>query len=510
MFYLAIKYEWICGNLVNDDLLSQCSALYSTQYGKWSKEKGSKAGTNIKLSITAIKKWLENQNSDIYWASDNGIMIGYAIALRMKTQYGIVSWVTQLVVHEDYRHKNIAKTILHSIWGFTDHFAWGIVSANPYAIRALEKATRRRSDPIRIKHNIKKILNIGVENIPYIFSDIEYDIKEGLSAINTCFYVDHSNVDDMIDNVVSDTVPWSLGKLKEGWEWIAFTFNDQLPFELSEEEINNLLDSCDSVAHTAYSRMIVTPSQQWMNHTINNVDYILSKVSISYESKIIDWGCGQGRHTIELAKRGYDVTAIDYVEKNIEIAEKCADSSLNISWYVEDCRKVKIAQQFDLALCLYDVVGTYADYENNMLIIKNIYKHLKKGGIAFISVMNRHLTEAIAKNTFILKEEPNRLLSLKPSQTMEQTGNIFDPDYYLLDKDKGVVYRREQFRVGRSLPVELIVRDKRFYESEIIDLCKSVGFKVDEIRFVNASKWETSLNPTDSKAKEILVKLSKV
>ncbi|MBR6069047.1 MAG: GNAT family N-acetyltransferase [Ruminococcus sp.] len=506
---MSIEYHWMCGNLVEDELLSKCSDLYSTQYGKWSESFGSKAGDSIKLSVDAIKRWFENNNSDLYWACDKGVMIGYAIALRIVTKNGTISWVTQLVVHENYRHRNIAKTILHSIWGFSNHFAWGIVSANPYAIRALEKTTRRRSDPIRIKHNIKKLLNIGIENIPYITSDTEYDIKDGLSAINTCFYVDHSNVDDMIESVVSDTVPWKLGSLKEGWEWIAFTFNDQLPFELSEEEINNLLNSSDKVVHTAYSRMALTPSQKWMNHTVNNVDYILENYNSAPNAKIIDWGCGQGRHAIEFAKRGYNVTAIDYIEKNIENASKNANDSLKITWLYDDCRKVDLHQQFDLALCLYDVVGTYTDVENNLLILKNIFNHLKKGGVAFISVMNRHLTEVNAKNTFILKDEPNKLLSLQPSQTMEQTGDVFNPDYYLLDTDTGIVYRREQFRTGRSLPVELIVRDKRFFDYEIVGLCKSVGFIVNEVRFVNAARWEQSLSPIDHKAKEILIKLSR-
>ena len=121
-------------------------------------------------------------------------MIGYAIALQIKTRDGVVSWVTQLVVHEQYRHQNVAKNLLHSIWGFTNHFAWGIVSANPYAIRALEKATRRRSDPIRIKHNIRKILKLGIDNLTYISEDTEYTVESGLSVINTCFFVDHANV----------------------------------------------------------------------------------------------------------------------------------------------------------------------------------------------------------------------------------------------------------------------------------------------------------------------------
>lgn len=36
--------------------------------------------------------------------------------------------------YKDYRQQGIAKNILFSIWGFSNHFAWGIVSANPYAI----------------------------------------------------------------------------------------------------------------------------------------------------------------------------------------------------------------------------------------------------------------------------------------------------------------------------------------------------------------------------------------
>ena len=63
-------------------------------------------------------------------------MIGYAIAVQVKVQdYGVISWVTQLVIHESHRRLDVGKTLLFSIWGFSDHFAWGLVTANPYAIR---------------------------------------------------------------------------------------------------------------------------------------------------------------------------------------------------------------------------------------------------------------------------------------------------------------------------------------------------------------------------------------
>lgn len=142
--------------------------------------------------------------------------------------------------------------------------------------------------------------------------------------------------------------------------------------------------------------------------------------------------------------------------------------------------------------------------------MENISNHLRSGGIALISVMNYELTLAQAKNKFVLNKDAQALLKLKPSNIMETTGNIFNPDYYLVDIETGLIYRREQFRHGRSLPVELIVRDKRFRQKEIESMCQKVGLQVEYSRFVNARDWETAFSSTDKSAKEILVKCRKI
>jgi len=71
-------------------------------------------------------------------------------------KYGFISWVTQLVVHEDTgeRRRQVAA---FAIWTFTDHFAWGLLTANPYAIRALEKATRRGAKPARNREESQEV-----------------------------------------------------------------------------------------------------------------------------------------------------------------------------------------------------------------------------------------------------------------------------------------------------------------------------------------------------------------
>ena len=119
--------------------------------------------------------------------------------------------------------------------------------------------------------------------------------------------------------------------------------------------------------------------------------------------------------------------------------------------------------------------------------------------------MNLEVTQRRAKHFFSLAKEPDKLLGLKPSPTMEQTGNIFDPDHYMLDTETSVVYRKEQFSEGDSLPEELVVRDRRYSRVEIEEMCKEAGLEVQWSRFVPGGRWTESLDQTDDRAKEILV-----
>jgi 2-polyprenyl-3-methyl-5-hydroxy-6-metoxy-1,4-benzoquinol methylase len=513
---MNISYEWIPGGLVQDsnELLKECSDLYSNHYGKWSDNAPEIAGKKIKLSSNRILNWLKSNDSAIYLARDNNELVAYAIALRLKVpRYGIISWVTQLVVHEKYRHQDIAKSILYSVWGLTSDIAWGIISANPYAIRALEKATRRRSDPEKVKQNIKKIMSIGIANVSYISEEMQYFVTKEVSKINTEFYVDHSNIDLMLENVTSIGVPWKLGKLEEGWEWLAFTFHNQIPIELDESELKKLLEASDKVVHNAYKRMDLTNNHQWSQNTDYEVNFILRECELKTNNTVIDFGCGIGRHAIGLAQKDIKVHGIDYIDKNIKAANKKKEENAlqNAVFYADDCRTIRLENvKADAVICLYDVIGTYADNNENYKILKNIYAHLKIGGIALISVMNFELTDFNAKHKFSLKSNPSKLLDIKPSNIMETTGNIFNPDFYWIEEDTKIVYRKEQFTRGTSLPVELFVRDKRFTKNEIIGMCEAIGFEIIYTRYVNARDWETGFSPTQGSAKEILVKCKKI
>lgn len=507
---MPIKYEWNLGPFAKarTDLLRDCVSLYSTQYGQWANDAPRNAGQPVRLSIERLLKWFESPDSTIAFARLDGHLVGYAIAVRTRVpRYGVVTWVTQLVVHQDHRQAGVAKNLLFCLWSFSDHFAWGLVSANPFAVRALEKATRRRCNPTRIRKHREMLLAVATEHVPYISDETMTLIHNDACRINTQFFLDHSNLKNMVADATVRGAPWLLGELESGWEWFAFTFKDQEPIRLTAEEINVMIEASEDVVRQAYSRMTLDGGHTWTRHTPAEADFIVRECQLEPGDSVLDLGCSTGRHAFQLAEKQMRVTAVDFVPEFVAKATELAKArnARNITFLEGDCREIELAEKFQCVICLYDVIGSFAERPKNLEIIRNISRHLLPGGRALVSVMNGVLTEKKAKYRFSLKTDPNPLLTLQPSRTMENTGDVFNPDFYMLDTDTKIVYRKEQFEHGDMLPTELIVRDRRYSPREIRDLLGAVGLKVEWVRCVRAGDWETDLGPEHDRAKEILL-----
>ena len=205
---------------------------------------------------------------------------------------------------------------------------------------------------------------------------------------------------------------------------------------------------------------------------------------------------------------GLNVLGVDFCTSLIERAVT-ASAATSAKFMVMDFRQDSLEEEFECVVCLYDVIGSAVGRKSELQLLRNIKKHLRPGGYAVISVMNLTLTMKNATQLFSLESEHNRLLDLKPSDTMESSGDIFNPDYYMVDVAEGVVYRKEQFSAGRDLPAELIVRDRRYTKASITAVAKAVELEVVECRCVHAGGWEKDLAEDDDSAKEILLVLRK-
>lgn len=489
----------------NPILIEECAALYSEHYGYWN-EPRKLIKSPVRLSSAKLREWLHDDTIIAAARLDNAL-IAYAIAEQHSFEgRGIVSWVTQLVVHSDHRNRDVAKRLLYSCWTFSDHYCWGLVSANPFAVRALEKATRRRCDPARISQDVDFLLRFGEKWTSYVSTKTETEVSGKSSQVNTDFDLDHSLVPQMVKAVQNQDTKWKLGALKAKWEWMAFTFIDQPQLKLTASEVEQMLETSDEIVQQAYSRMTLDSGHKWQRHTEAEMSFIVERCELKAGDKVLDVGCGAGRHTISAARRNLIALGVDFCPALIERA-KVAAVGTSATFRVHDFRTASLAQEFNCVICLYDVIGSAVGGKSELQLMRNIRNHLRPGGRAVISVMNLTLTRKKATQTFSIEDDHNRLLDLPPSNIMETSGEIFNPDFYLLDDAKGVVYRKEQFSSGRDLPAELIVRDRRYTKASISVLAKTVGLEVVLCRCVHSGGWDKDLAEEDDAAKEILLVL---
>ena len=486
--------------------LEQCSILFSNNYGIYSMDApGGKGGKQIRMSSKYYADKYIKKHYRVALAKDGNDIIGQAFYIRERLDEGIYTWVLQLVVNKNYRRQGIASKLLYSIWGFSHDCAWGLATTNPYTVRTLERATIRHADPKEImKHQrlVKKIC----DKVPYVQ---ELIINETTSKANTNFYVDAKKLNE--NRILTDETDWLLGELDSGEEWIAFTFKDQ-PFDSDFiDELKRIVSFSEEVLKEAYGRMDMG-KHSWAKHAPKEILFIGEYIGGFSGKKVLDAGCGHGRHSIEIGRTcsQADVLGVDFSSSNIDNARKKSIYK-NVRFEILDLKQ-PLKGSFDVILCLYDVVGSYPDDEDNRLVLKNLYECCNPGGYLVLSVMNLELTiaNALDGNILNVEENPEKLYVLPASDIMQSTGNIFKPEYYLVDDVHRLVYRKEQFSEEGPLPGEYVIRDRRFTMDEIKDMVTSIGFKVELSRYVQAGKWPMELDAIDEKAKEILIIARKV
>ena len=104
--------------------------------------------------------------------------------------------------------------------------------------------------------------------------------------------------------------------------------------------------------------------------------------------KILDLGCGGGLTSEGLSKIGADVTGIDFVKENINVAKIHAQkNNLKINYKTLDFENEKISSKFDI-IVIFEVLEHLSDWKS---FIKKIKSNLKLNGILIISTINKNL-----------------------------------------------------------------------------------------------------------------------
>lgn len=118
---------------------------------------------------------------------------------------------------------------------------------------------------------------------------------------------------------------------------------------------------------------VTTP--EW---TESEVSFLTSALNFQPGNRILDVPCGNGRHSVSLARRGARVTGLDLAEENIVEARRLS-AGLETDWLVGDMRSLPFESEFDGAFCFGNSFG-YLDRSGTAEFVNAVGRAVKPGG----------------------------------------------------------------------------------------------------------------------------------
>lgn len=130
--------------------------------------------------------------------------------------------------------------------------------------------------------------------------------------------------------------------------------------------------------------------QPFTQGTIGEVDFLEAEAKRARARSILDIGCGTGRHAIELARRGFEVTGIDLSAAQLRRArEQARAAGVTVDFRRRDARTFRCRRRFDLAIMLCE--GGFSLMETdamNVAILQSATRALKPGGTFIFTCLN--------------------------------------------------------------------------------------------------------------------------
>jgi len=203
----------------------------------------------------------------------------------------------------------------------------------------------------------------------------------------------------------------------------------------------------------------MTPEQ-----TLREVDFIENSLAPEKGARVLDVGCGYGRHSIELVQRGLTVTGLDLsLPLLIRAADEAQKRALSVNFVHSDMRSLAFDREFDSAYCMLTSFG-YFDEETNAKVAEGMARALKPGGRLLLDVVNRD---------YIVSDLPARIW-------WEGDGCVvLEEVEFNFNTSRILTHRSVVFEDGRQLDQEISVRAYSLHEMGRV--LRQAGFRVLEV-----------------------------
>ncbi len=203
-------------------------------------------------------------------------------------------------------------------------------------------------------------------------------------------------------------------------------------------------------------------------NTVEEAEFVLEELRLPPGSRILDVGCGTGRHAVELARRGYQVTGVDISSGMLAEAEKAArEAGVEVELIHADATEFRSDKLFDAAICLcegaFSLLGSEDDpIEHDLAILRNVYASLRPGAGFILTALNacRMIRQATQEDVENGRFDPVTMVEVC---TME---------YDTPEGKKSV-----------------LVRERSYVPTELVMLLRQAGFEVEHVWGGTAGNW---------------------
>jgi SAM-dependent methyltransferase len=112
-------------------------------------------------------------------------------------------------------------------------------------------------------------------------------------------------------------------------------------------------------------------------------------------ARVLDLCCGVGRHSLELARRGFKVTGVDRTAAYLKQArQQVRREGLKVELVQQDMREFVRPAAFDLTVNLFTSFGYFQNPKDDLKVVTNVFRSLAPGGSFVIDV---HGKETLAR-----------------------------------------------------------------------------------------------------------------
>jgi SAM-dependent methyltransferase len=195
------------------------------------------------------------------------------------------------------------------------------------------------------------------------------------------------------------------------------------------------------------------------------VEFLDRALGLSPGSRILDLGCGFGRHALGLARRGYAVTGLDRSRALLDLARTIGDRlGLGLGWEERDMRDLAGLGPFDACVCLATAFGYFDDAENRR-VLEQVRSVLSPDGQLVLDVFNPlALLQRWSAN---VKRQTEHGLVEEIRCYRPESGRLETDRVYLGKDGRRIDYPRSDVRM--------------YAPHELFELLRQTGFSVEQV-----------------------------